>query len=239
MSYQRIFKRYEIKYFITKDQKHLLWNIMNEYMEPDKFHRSTIRNIYFDTPDKLLIRRSLEKPVYKEKLRVRSYNLALPESQVFIELKKKYDGVVYKRRLSMEEGEAMNYLCRKKLPREENQIKKEIDYFSTFYKNLGPAVFLSYDREAFCGRIDPGFRMTFDENIVWRDYDLSLTEGIYGDSLLGKDTALLEVKTGLGIPLWLTRFFSENHIFRTSFSKYGSAYMSMLQSKIIGGSYVA
>lgn len=239
MSYQNIFKRYEIKYFITKEQKQQLCSAMEEYMEPDRFARSTIRNIYFDTPDKLLIRRSLEKPVYKEKLRVRSYGPATSGSQVFIELKKKFDGVVYKRRVSMSEEEAMNYLCKNRLPEKTTQITKEINYFTAFYKDINPAVFLSYEREAFYSKTDADFRMTFDENILWRDYDMALTQGIYGDALLDKNLSLLEVKTALGIPLWLTRFFSENHIYRTSFSKYGSAYRTMLQSKMLGGSYVA
>ncbi|WP_027399019.1 polyphosphate polymerase domain-containing protein [Anaerovorax odorimutans] len=235
MSYQNIFKRYELKYQITKEQKEELLKIMGDYMIPDKFGKSTISNLYFDTPNKLLIRRSLEKPKYKEKLRVRSYGVAKPDSTVFVELKKKYKGVVYKRRMSMKEQAAVDYLLNGFPLDNPSQISREIDYFMDLYDNIEPSVFLSYEREAFFSKTDENFRMTFDENILFRDYDFSLTNGIYGENILPQGMALLEVKTALGIPSWLLDFFSENKIYKTSFSKYGNAYKQLMLQKSLGG----
>lgn len=196
-------------------------------MEPDKFGKSKICNIYFDTPDNILIRRSLEKPMYKEKLRLRSYGRVDEEENVFLEIKKKYDGIVYKRRIVLSEKEAMNYICNGIELSKQNQISREIDYFTSLYKNLSPVIYVSYDREAFYAKKDSDFRMTFDENIIWRDYNLSLTEGAYGKQLIDEDTVIMEIKTSKAIPLWLVKFLSENMIYKTSFSKYGNIYKEM------------
>lgn len=195
-------------------------------MQDDKYGRNTICNIYFDTPDFLLIRRSLEKPEYKEKLRVRSYGVANHNSETFVELKKKYDSVVYKRRIEMTEAEAIRYTCnREKIT--ESQISKEIDYCFKLYNSLQPKVFLSYEREAFYSRTDHNFRVTFDENVLWRDYDLSLCKGVYGTPVMDPDMVIMEVKTADAIPLWFTEILSKNHIYKTSFSKYGNAYIQI------------
>lgn len=239
MKYQNVFKRYELKYLLTRDQQRLLLKVMNDYMEPDQFGRSTICNIYFDTPSKILIRRSNEKPLYKEKLRIRSYGIATSDTTVFVELKKKYNSVVYKRRVSMIETEAMDYIKNVTPPTIENQITKEIDYFCEFYQGLEPSLFMSYERKAFFSNQDSNFRMTFDENILCRDYDLNLKTGAYGSSLLTDDMVLLEVKTSMGIPMWLTQFLSENKLYKTSFSKYGNAYKSLILPKLLGGIKVA
>lgn len=234
MGYQNIFKRYEIKYLISKEQQKEIKNRMREYMVGDKYGRSTICNIYFDTPSYLLIRRSIEKPVYKEKLRLRSYGTAQPDSTAFIELKKKYKSVVYKRRISMTEEDAMKYLCkREKIT--DTQITREIDYFFSQYEALQPAVFLSYEREAFYAKDDYDFRITFDENILWRDYNLSLCSGIHGSPILQNGQVLMEIKTGAAIPLWMTSILSEKHIYKTSFSKYGNAYQKIFLKKHTGG----
>ena len=231
MSYQNIFKRYEIKYIITKEQQAALEKLMKGYMKADKYGKSTICNIYYDTPDYLLIRRSLEKPEYKEKLRVRSYGTAATDSTVFVELKKKYKSVVYKRRINMKENTAERFLI-DRTEQPTSQIAKEIDYCFTRYQDLQPKVFLSYKRQAFYSKTDDNFRMTFDENILWRDYDLSLCSGVYGTHVLDKDKVLLEVKTAGAVPKWLTDFLSENKIYKTSFSKYGTAYKQILENKI-------
>ncbi len=235
MSYQNTFKRYEIKYLISREQKEKLLQEFAPYMKGDEYGRSTICNIYFDTPDYLLIRRSLDKPVYKEKIRVRSYGRANVKSTVFVELKKKYKSVVYKRRVSVPEQEAMNYLCRGIPFREQNQITNEIDYACEFYGELQPAVFLSYEREAFYGKDDRELRITFDENILWRKEDISLCSEAYGTPILPKGKVLMEVKIAGAMPLWLSRFLSEQGIFKTSFSKYGIAYQDMIQNKKYDG----
>ena len=113
MAFQTIFKRYEMKYMLTIEQKQRLLDIMAPYMALDQYGRSSIRNIYFDTNTYRLIRNSIEKPIYKEKLRIRSYGRAAEDSTVFVELKKKYNHVVYKRRISLPEAEAMEWVCRR------------------------------------------------------------------------------------------------------------------------------
>lgn len=235
MSYQNMFKRYEIKYLITKNQKQELLKIMKNHMEPDKFGKSTICNIYFDTPNNLLIRRSLDKPCYKEKLRVRSYGVAKPDSRVFVEIKKKYKSVVYKRRIAMAEKEMIDYLINGNGLSQVTQISKEIDYFIKMYENIEKAMFLSYKREAFFSKTDKNLRITFDENILARDYDISLISGVYGEKILEEAMVLLEVKTALGIPIWLLEFLSENKIYKRSFSKYGEAYKQILLPRFTGG----
>ncbi|MBO5337483.1 MAG: polyphosphate polymerase domain-containing protein [Lachnospiraceae bacterium] len=235
MSYQNTFKRYELKYLLTRKQKEIIQNAMEAYMMGDEYGKSTICNIYFDTPDSLLIRRSLEKPIYKEKLRVRSYGRAKENSTVFVELKKKYKSVVYKRRVSATQKEAMDYLG-KGIPMPiQNQITEEIDYAMELYQNLQPAVYLSYEREAFYGKEDRELRITFDENILWRNEDISLCSEVYGTSILEPGMVLMEVKIAGAMPLWLSRLLSENQIYKTSFSKYGCAYKQMIQNQYHGG----
>lgn len=228
MNYQKIFKRYEYKYLITQEIKNKLLFYMQEYMKPDKFGNNKICNIYFDTPNYILIRRSIDKPFYKEKLRLRSYGKVDKESDVFLEIKKKYNRVVYKRRIVLPEDIAMDYVCNKAKLKNETQISKEIDYFLDFYENLAPVIYVSYDREAFYLKTDNDFRMTFDTNIIWRDYDLTLTEDAYGRKLIDDNTVLMEIKSSKSIPLWLVKFLSENNIYRTSFSKYGNIYKEYL-----------
>lgn len=227
MGFQDVFKRYELKYLLTKEQKDIVLAAMEAYMEQDSYGRSTIRNIYYDTPSSLLIRNSLEKPVYKEKLRVRSYGTAKPDSTVFIELKKKYKSVVYKRRVNTTEQEAMDYLNKGKELSMHNQITEEIDYFCKFYENLEPAMFLTYEREAFYGKEDRDLRITFDEKILWRTEDISLCSPVYGTPILEEGYSLMEVKIAGAMPMWLAEVLSANQIHKTSFSKYGNAYLQL------------
>lgn len=228
MKYQNVFKRYELKYILTEEQKERLLKVMEPYMAIDRYGRTTIRNIYFDTADFRLIRRSLERPLYKEKLRLRSYGAAGAEDPTFVELKKKYKSVVYKRRIVLPREQAMECLCcGEELP-VNSQIAREIDYFCDYYHDLRPTVFLSYEREAYYSRDGGDFRVTFDENILFRQQALSLGEKAYGTPILEPGKVLMEVKTSGSVPLWLTHFFSREHIFKTSFSKYGSAYQRII-----------
>lgn len=227
--YQNIFKRYEMKYLVTDLQREEIITQMKKFMNRDDWGRSTICNLYFDTPDYLLIRRSSEKPVYKEKLRVRSYGVAEHDSTVFIELKKKYKKVVYKRRIPMQHDEAMKYLLTKERA-SDSQILREMDYCLSFYENLAPRVFLSYEREAFFSKDDHDFRVTFDNNILWRQEDLSLCSPIGGKNLLPDGYSLMEIKTGTAVPLWMTKILTEMKLYKTSFSKYGLAYKEIFES---------
>lgn len=228
MAYQAVFKRYEIKYMLTVEQKNRILEAMEPYMSLDRYGRTTIRNIYFDTDNYRLIRRSIEKPLYKEKLRVRSYQTADASSPVFVELKKKYKSVVYKRRISMTEPEAMAWICKREPPPKQTQITREIDYFCDFYGQMRPAVFLSYEREAFYAKDGGEFRVTFDDNVLCRRSDISLCSEPYGDRILDDGRVMMEIKCSEGMPLWMTHALAEQRVFKTSFSKYGIAYQTLI-----------
>ena len=245
MGYQAVFKRYEIKYIITAEQKARIMEAMKRYMEPDKYARSTVRNIYFDTDDFILARHSIAKPDYKEKLRIRSYSKADADSIVYVELKRKFDGIVYKRRLGLPEAGAMNWMkqisdaadgnASVKAESASPQVAHEIEYFASMYGNLKPVLYLSYDREAYrmksgAALSDGGsaFRVTFDSNISCREKDLSLRSDAYGKPVMEEGKFLMELKCPGAIPLWMTKVLSEEHIYKTSFSKYGTAYCSFM-----------
>lgn len=228
MTYQATFKRYEIKYLLTKQQKQAVLQAMKPYMRLDNYGRTTIRNIYFDTDTYRLIRHSLEKPAYKEKLRIRSYQAATPNDPVFVELKKKYQSVVYKRRLTLLETQAMNSF-QNGLPLPiHSQIADEIEYFRSYYEGLHPTVFLSYEREAFYALDGGDFRITFDENILYREYNFSLGSEVYGTPLLNEGETLMEIKTSGGLPLWMSHELNRLRLYHTSFSKYGRAYQDLM-----------
>ena len=234
MAYQMTFKRYELKYLLNKKEKEEILLAMKPHMKLDDYGRTVIRNIYFDTENFRLIRRSLEKPVYKEKLRIRSYKPVQITDPVFVEIKKKYKSVVYKRRLLLPEKTVMeSFRTGEPLP-VCSQIGDEIQYFREYYKNLQPSVFLSYEREAFYSLEGSDFRVTFDENILYRRNDISLGSEIYGHPLLGKQQTLMEIKTSGGIPLWMSETLTKHHLYKTSFSKYGSAYQRMMEAAMQG-----
>lgn len=232
MAYQSVFQRYEIKYILKRDQKARIVAAMMPYMAPDQYGRTTIRNVYFDTPNYRLIRHSMEKPVYKEKLRIRSYQQARPGSQVFVELKKKYKGIVYKRRLSLPEQDAVDWMAGSQPPSEDSQIRREIDYFLRYYGALRPTVFLSYERQAWYCRDGGDFRVTFDDNILCRRTDLSLESAVGGTPILDEGLVLMEIKCSGGIPLWMTALLREEKLYKTSFSKYGTAYQTLIYPEI-------
>ena len=228
MANQMTFKRYELKYILTRRQRDRLVQLMAPHMELDQYGHSTIRNIYFDTDSYRLVRNSIGRPEYKEKLRVRSYGRTTPEDPVFVELKKKYKSVVYKRRAQLSEREAMDWLSGDGVLVHSSQILDELEYFRSFYETLHPVVFLSYEREAFFCPQDGDFRVTFDENILSRLEELSLCTEPWGTPLLDREQVLMELKTSQAIPLWMTHVLSELHIYKTSFSKYGEAYRELI-----------
>ena len=226
------FQRYEKKFLLTRGQYEAVKRGMAAYMEPDAHANYTICNLYYDTDDWQLIRESLEKPVYKEKLRVRSYGAAKDTDNVFIEIKKKYDGVVYKRRIVLPADEAAEYLKTGTL-KEPSQISREIDWMRTRL-DLKPKVFIGYDREAYAGADgveNPELRITFDTKLRWREDRLDLRKGADGYPLLPEGCVLMEIKIPGAAPLWLAHLLSELEIFPTSFSKYGRCYQGRLLEK--------
>ncbi|MBR4914589.1 MAG: polyphosphate polymerase domain-containing protein [Clostridiales bacterium] len=228
MSYQDVFERYELKYFLTKSQKKALLQKMENRMKQDSYGRTTIRNIYYDTDSFRLIRDSLDHPVYKEKLRIRSYQRADSGDMVFVEIKKKFEDVVYKRRVAVPKTAAESWIDHRKDIPFKSQITSEIDYFLKFYEGLEAKAFLSYEREAYSDGKDPEFRLTLDENILARDTDLDLGSGIWGIPLLPAGTTLMEVKIHGAMPMWMAEFLSENNIIKATYSKYGTYYKECL-----------
>ena len=173
-----------------------------------------------------MIRRSLEKPIYKEKLRIRTYGIPKDGSTCFVELKKKYKGVVYKRRIETDYKNALLYMNVSDNNIRPSQIKNEIDYFKDFYGSLAPSACVFYKRTAYYDRLDRNIRFTFDSDIICRDYDLDLKNGIYGERIIPKDEYLMELKTDGAVPLEFTKLLSELKIYPSSFSKYGTAYIN-------------
>jgi len=218
----QVFNRVEKKYLLDKEKYELLMEAIKDNIKPDEFEYSKICNIYYDTNNHELIRKSIEKPVYKEKVRLRSYGIPSLESKVFIEIKKKFKGIVTKRRTKLKLKEFYKYLENGEFD-ETNQVLKEIDYCFKRY-NLIPSIYISYERHSFCGKEDKSFRLTFDTNIKSREYDLSLEKGDYGEYLLEEGNYLMEVKAIGGMPLWLAHVLAELKIYPTSFSKYGRIY---------------
>lgn len=230
-----VFNRKEIKYLLDDDTYHKLIERLEEFMVPDSYSKEggfySICNIYYDTPDDLLIRRSLSKPVYKEKLRLRSYGVPKGNSEAFVEIKKKYDGIVNKRRVTMTLDQAESYLASGEWPnceRLNSQVMRELDFMIARY-GLIPKVYLSYDRRAYFGKKDDSFRVTFDTNIQARREDLDLKHGAYGKALLPEGKWLMEVKISGATPTWFTKILSELKIYATSFSKYGKEYVGYIR----------
>jgi hypothetical protein len=178
-----------------------------------------------------LITRSIEKPVYKEKLRLRTYGIPTDDSLGFAEVKKKYKGVVYKRRIVLPLNDAVSFLANESDIENPTQISKELKYFLQFYKSLAPRIYVSYDRSAFFCKEDKDFRITFDKNLTWRNYDLDLTKGSYGDLLLQDDQVLMEVKVPSALPMWLVDILSREKIYTRSFSKVGNAFLKMITTQ--------
>lgn len=224
------FERTEKKYLLTAEQFDKFSVMLSDKMVIDQYGLHTISNIYYDTDDYHLIRASIEKPEYKEKLRVRSYGIPTAQSPVFVELKKKCGGVVFKRREQMTLEESERFLTGSLLPESPSQIVKEIDYFIKLY-HCTPKLFLAYDRMALYGKNDPGLRMTFDRNIRFRQTGLDLSLGTWGTPLRTDKSAILEIKLCGAMPMWLTRLLTELKIYPASFSKYGTVFKEYIAPK--------
>jgi len=232
---QHIFKRYEKKYLITHDQAQAIESTLAQYMELDKFGTYWVQNLYFDTENWDVINTSMEKPFYKEKLRMRCYGVPEPESNVFLELKKKYDGVGYKRRVAfpLESLYGRNLADVLTEVGDNTQIARELSY----YLQTTPVtekMQLTYRRTAYADQLGLGLRITFDTDIRYRLDYLDFANPNEGHEIV-PDHILMEVKTTNNFPLWLAHVFSENNIFRTSFSKYGTCFTDYQQRKLRKG----
>ena len=230
-----VFNRYEHKYMSDRETFEKVIKIMDEHMVMDSHNEGhtpyTIANIYFDTPDDYLIRTSLSKPEYKEKLRLRAYGVPDADTKVFLEIKKKFNGIVNKRRTKLKLSEAYRFVSSGKAPEVKDymnaQVLHELEYFLKIY-NLSPKLYLAYDRIAYFEKDNRDLRISFDMNIRSRRYDLALEDGDHGERLLPDDVYLMEIKTSLAKPLWLTHALAELDIKRTRFSKYGTEFKNMI-----------
>jgi SPX domain protein involved in polyphosphate accumulation len=229
-----IFKRVEKKYLLTEREREALLQKIAPMLVPDKYGHSTISSLYLDTPDFRIIRASIEAKewghAYKEKLRLRTYGTPRADSKTFLEIKKKYKGVVYKRRVALTLAEAMEYINGGKRP-PDSQIMREIDYAMQYYSHPKPAAIISYERDAFFVRDLPALRITFDSAVRYRNTDLDLTLGSSGKKILDDGFCLMEIKTDGAMPLWLSHALDDLKIFPTSFSKYGKAYLDIMNEK--------
>ena len=225
-----VFKRIEKKYLLSEAQQEALLQRIGAHLKPDEYGRSTVLSLYLDTPDHRIIRTSIEAVDYKEKLRLRSYGTAGADSTVFLELKKKYGGVVYKRRAAMTLAEAERYL-RTGIKPFESQIMSELDWAMRLYGRPKGAMLIACEREAWFDEAHPDLRLTFDRNIRCRENELRLNRGSAGSTLLPKNTVLLEIKTAGAMPLWLADALDAEGILPGSFSKYGEAYLRTLEKK--------
>ncbi|MBO5487027.1 MAG: polyphosphate polymerase domain-containing protein [Eubacterium sp.] len=207
-------------------------------MDKDIYGQYTISNLYYDTPVYDLIRRSIEKPIYKEKFRVRSYGVPGPEDTIFAEIKKKYKGIVYKRRIADTYEEIQSFIKEQKVLPTDRQIQKEIQWFLKMYEPKAK-VYIGYDRIAYAGKDGEDIRVTFDEKIRYREKDLDLRAGDYGEPIVPDDWIIMEVKVPKAIPLWLVKVLSENQIYSNSFSKYGTCYQQFLSKKLFSGGKTA
>lgn len=226
-----VFNRFEHKYMLDRKTYEKVISVMDAHMELDSHNKGhlpyTIANIYYDTDDDYLIRSSLSKPTYKEKLRLRAYGVPSETQKVFLEIKKKYNGIVNKRRTTILLNEAYKFINSGVPPEIKDymneQVVKEIEYFLKLYC-LKPKLYLAYDRIAYFEKGNPDLRISFDTGIRSRRYDLRLDYGDYGEMLIPENAYLMEVKTSLAKPLWLTNMLTQLHINRCNFSKYGTEF---------------
>lgn len=230
---QLSFQRYEKKYMMTAGQYEALWAELSPRLRPDEYFSSTVCSLYYDTDDYSLIRHSIQKPVYKEKLRLRSYGIPNDASPVFVELKKKFKGIVYKRRIELEKAQAENWLDGGPAP-DDSQISREIDWVLNRYE-LSPKIIICCDREAWVDKENSDLRFTFDKNIRYREDQLDLSFGSHGRLLLEDGSVLMEIKMPETSPLWLAELLSRHKVFPAGFSKYGKSYEQKLMEEYYSG----
>ena len=219
----RVMSRYELKYLLTADQTAFLLRRLEWRMELDQYGRTSIASLYYDTPNYRLIRASMEKPLFKEKLRLRSYGLATRESPVFLELKRKAWDIVYKRRIQTTIPRVEQFFAGTGGLGAGGQINREITCFRNTCGSLDPACLIIYDREAY---FEPGgdLRLTVDFCPRYRFDQLALDVSMEGIPLLPEGNTILEIKVQDAMPLWLARILDEGRIYKSSFSKYGEAF---------------
>ncbi len=229
---QEVFRRREVKYILTPEKyTELLTSLQND-LEKDRFYKGTNCSVYFDNEKHYLAVHTLEKPLYKEKFRVRSYNVPKSlDDTVYLEIKKKFDGLGNKRRIAIKLKDFYHYLETGQLATNNPQIQSELDYCFKLY-NLKPSLYLAYDRLSYCGKNDPDFRVTFDHNVRSRTTDLRLESGDHGEKYFQNNEIVMEVKAQESFPLWFVRTLSQLKIYPTSFTKFGRVSLKLNQQGV-------
>ncbi len=231
-----VMKRYELKYILTPEKEAYFRRRLEGHMQIDRFGLTSVASLYYDTPEYRLVSASIEKPEFKEKMRLRSYGIATDSSPVFLELKRKAYGIVYKRRVQSTFPLVGKFFAGEADICAGGQINHEITYFRDLYGNLAPACLIIYDRTAF---FEPGgdLRLTIDGALRYRTEALDLRVSMDGIPLLPPGYSILEIKVQQAMPLWLTRILDEGKIYKGSFSKYGEAYKRQMLKTASGGMY--
>lgn len=228
MNCQYTFERVEAKYILDRKTCRNVLKDISQHIVADVYPHSDITSIYFDSDDFRLIRHSLDKPDYKEKLRLRCYGEVNENSQVFMEIKKKYDGITYKRRQDMDYRQAMKYVVFDRMP-VDSQIMKEIDYCRNGSDSqLNPKCLINYQRDSYACLDDENLRITFDYDIRFTLDDLVLTNRNYQGKLLDDDKVILEIKMLHNMPLWLSATLDRYQLYPASYSKYGTVYQQYI-----------
>ena len=215
------FERVEQKYLLNQDEYDHIQTLIKKYFDKDRYYQSKIYNIYFDNDNNDLLIDSLEKPIFKKKIRLRSYDGINKNDNLYFEIKEKYKGIVYKRRIKLTVNEYNKYINERIIP--DKQIMKEIDYYINYYK-VHPYIFLAYDRLSYCGKDNPEFRITFDTNLRYRYDNLELIDTNNNQNYFKDNKYIMEVKTLDSLPCWFVNYLSVNKIYPRSFSKVGSIY---------------
>ncbi|RPA65011.1 polyphosphate polymerase domain-containing protein [Aerococcus agrisoli] len=231
MKLKNVFQRKETKYILDEEKFHAFFHDLQEEMQVDEYGQHTILSLYFDTDDFQLIRKSMDKPVYKEKFRIRAYGVPCEGSMIFLEIKKKVQGIVYKRRVPMQYEEYVHWLETGEFPVHtgnvtsiSKQIEEEITWLFKQNKNLQPKVLIAYDRVSLFDKEDGEFRVTFDQNIRYRNDHLALVQGDVGEPVAPGLGILMEVKALGAYPLWFVALLDKYEIRKSSFSKYAETY---------------
>lgn len=232
-SNEKIFDRIEKKYIIDAAQMKKIVSVAQKNMKKDKYFKSEIFNIYFDTDNYDLIIKSIDNPDFKEKFRARSYG---GYDKVFLEIKTKLKGdenrVGYKRRVLITHNNYLKFVSGQKTALElaaekietdnDLQIAKEVDYLVDYLK-LKPKILVYYDRRSYVS--DDGLRITFDENLGFRDKDLNFRKKVRDKHYFNtKKNIIMEVKAHGVMPLWLVDVLSKNQVYPVRFSKIGKIY---------------
>ncbi len=234
-----VFNRVEKKYMISMETYEQIQSDLKEYMDLDAFNQQsyyTIANIYYDTKEQELIRKSIESPVYKEKLRLRGYGVPGQNDKVYLEIKKKFDGIVNKRRCALKLTEAYQFLETGRKPTLQpymnEQVLNEIDRFLAQYP-LQANTYLAYERKALFGKNNRALRISFDTNIRTRNEVLQLEAGDFGRPLIAGDKVLMEIKTSSNLPMWLVKLLTTHKIYPSKFSKYGTAFVQQMTNRML------